>query len=320
MSEVRVSKLKGIGASLNQVSIPPGNDLRIGTEGCIDMRSTGALQLPTGNTSQRPASPQAGYMRFNSETTRLEIYGGSDWILLGGPLFNLYDASEFSSFISYMQARKTGWASSGTNFQYATDASDTYIGDAQSDMYDSGNYTQVRVNGNQSGNIGYNSGSSTYNNVRYKPLGYSWPLVAIAVAPTDASTTYGWSRSGNLGADGGGGSPNSVTVYNGDVVSGWTVHAWLVNKGWNQNSDPSVCHLYCTVGQTAWSSSVSNGFTTTDYAGNSDSDYSYYQSTSTNCFVWTALVSKGQTNGDISQAQARSFVDNFLASARTHFG
>ena len=49
MSELKVSKLRGIGASLNQVSVPPGNDLRIGAEGTIDMRSTGALQ-------QRPYS------------------------------------------------------------------------------------------------------------------------------------------------------------------------------------------------------------------------------------------------------------------------
>lgn len=320
MSELRVSKLKGIGASLNQVSVPPGNDLRIGTEGTIDMRNTGALQLPTGNTGARPSSPAAGYMRFNTDNNRVEFYSGSTWLSLAPP-FNLYDNGEFDSFIAYMAARKNTWAASGTNFQYETDSSDDRIGDAQSDMYDTGNYTQVRVSGSASGNIGYNGTRLTYSGVKYAPLGYSWPLVAIATAPTDTNTTYGFSRSGNLGADNGGGSPNTVTVYNGDTVAGFSpVYCWLVNKAWNQNSDPSVCHLYGTVGQASWSSSVSSGFATTDYAGNSDNDYSYYQSTSTNCFVWTALVSKGQTNGDMSQSDARGFVDNFLASARTHFG
>ena len=71
MSELKVSKLKGIGATLNQVSVPPGNDLRIGSEGCIDMRNTGALQLPTGTTAQRPGSPAAGYMRYNTKTGSL---------------------------------------------------------------------------------------------------------------------------------------------------------------------------------------------------------------------------------------------------------
>ena len=322
MSQLKVGKLKGIGASLNQVSVPPGNDLRIGTEGCIDMRSTGALQLPTGNTAGRPASPQAGYMRYNTQINKLEFYSGSAWILLGGPPFSLYETADLASFASYMSARKTNWAGSGTNYPYQTDSSDDRIGDAQSDMYDNGNFTQVRENGSGSSNIGYSSTSvSSYGNIRYIPLGYSWPLVAIAVAPNDTSTRYGWSRSGNLGADGGGGSPGSVTVYDNATVSGFSpVYAWIVNKSWNQSSDPGISHLYCTVGQSSWQSSVSNGFTTTSFSSSSNNDESQYQSTSTNCFVWTALVSKGQTNGTIDQSQARAFVDNFLASARTHFG
>ena len=240
----------------------------------------------------------------------------------GGPVllpFTLYD--NFSTFRSNMQSRKTTWASGGTNYQYATDASDTYISDAQSDMYDGGNYTQLRRQGSQSNNLGYNQGQQTYNSIKYQGLGYSWPLVAIAVAPEGQSTRYGWSRSGNLGADGGGGSPNAVTVYNGATVQGFDlVYAWIVNKAYNQNSDPGVSHLYCTVGSTRWSGSVQNGFTTTDYSSSSDNDYSQYESTSTNCFVWTALVSKGQTNGSISQSQAQTFVNNFLGDARGFLG
>ena len=320
MSELRVSKLKGIGASLNQVSVPPGNDLRIGTEGTIDMRNTGALQLPTGNTGASPSSPAAGYMRFNTDNNRVEFYSGSTWLSLAPP-FILYDNGEFDSFIAYMAARKNTWAASGTNFQYETDSSDDRIGDAQSDMYDTGNYTQVRVSGSASGNIGYNGTRLTYSGVKYAPLGYSWPLVAIAVAPVDTSTTYGFSRSGNLGADGGGGTPNSITVYNNATVQGFNpVNAWFVNKAWNQNSDPLVGHLYVTVGSPSWGSSVANGFTTTDFASSSDNDYSQYQSTSTNCFVMTALLSNGQTVGTVSVSQAQTFVSNFLADAKNHFG
>ena len=98
------------------------------------------------------------------------------------------------------------------------------------------------------------------------------------------------------------------------------MHEGFVNKAYNQNSDPGVMHLYCTVGAPAWQSTVSNGFTTTSFNSSSNNDVSQYESTSTNCFVWTALVSKGQTNGAISAAQARTFVDNFLEDAGTHFG
>ena len=322
MSQLKVGKLKGIGASLNQVSVPPGNDLRIGTEGCIDMRNTGALQLPTGNTAGRPASPQAGYMRYNTQLNKLEFYSGSEWILLGGPPFSLYENADLASFAVYMQARKTNWAGSGTNYAYETDSSDDRISDAQSDMYDNGNYTQVRENGSASGNIGYSSVvPNSYGSIKYIPLGYSWPLVAIAVAPSDTSTRYGWSRSGNLGADGGGGSPNAITVYSNATVSGFSpVYAWLVNKAYNQNSDPGVMHLYCTVGANAWQSVVSNGSTVQSFSSSSDNDFSQYETTSTNCFVWTALVSNGQTVGQITVSQAQTFVNNFLNDARTHFG
>ena len=223
-----------------------------------------------------------------------------------------------------MAARKNTWAGSGTNYQYETDdpGNADRINDAQSDMYDNGNYTQIRKDGSASSNFRYDStGINTYSTIKYVVLGYSWPLVAIGVAPEDVNTTYGFSRTGNLGADGGGGSPGSFTVYNNATVNGFSpVNAWLVNKSWNQNSDPGVSHLYCTVGASSWGSTTSNGFTTTDFSTSSDNDYSQYQSTSTNCFVWTALVSKGQTNGTINQAQARTFVDNFLSDARAHFG
>ena len=38
--------------------------------------------------------------------------------------FPLYDDSELTAFRDYMEARKTGWASTGTNYQYETDAGD----------------------------------------------------------------------------------------------------------------------------------------------------------------------------------------------------
>ena len=93
MSELRVSKLKGIGASLNQVSVPPGNDLRIGTEGTIDMRNTGALQLPTGNTGARPSSPAAGYMRFNTDNSYFEGVNS-------GTTFEAFATQNFSTAIA----------------------------------------------------------------------------------------------------------------------------------------------------------------------------------------------------------------------------
>lgn len=40
------------------------------------------LKLPTGSTAQRPASPQTGMIRFNTETNRIEGYEGYFWVNL----------------------------------------------------------------------------------------------------------------------------------------------------------------------------------------------------------------------------------------------
>lgn len=39
--------------------------------------------LPIGTTAQRPGSPDAGYMRFNTTFNAVEIYTGTDWITNG---------------------------------------------------------------------------------------------------------------------------------------------------------------------------------------------------------------------------------------------
>lgn len=40
------------------------------------------LQMPTGNTLQRPAVAQIGMIRFNTETKKTEGYNGNNWINL----------------------------------------------------------------------------------------------------------------------------------------------------------------------------------------------------------------------------------------------
>lgn len=45
---------------------------------------TGAAQLPVGLIANRPLPPAAGQIRYNSETTVLEYYDGSNWIAVIG--------------------------------------------------------------------------------------------------------------------------------------------------------------------------------------------------------------------------------------------
>ena len=52
--------------------------------GTVIHNYTGALRLPSGTTAQRPSSPTAGDIRFNSQTTEAEIYNGSIFTAVGG--------------------------------------------------------------------------------------------------------------------------------------------------------------------------------------------------------------------------------------------
>ena len=44
------------------------------------INDTGYLGLPNGTTAQRPSSPSAGYMRWNTTESHVELYDGSNWV------------------------------------------------------------------------------------------------------------------------------------------------------------------------------------------------------------------------------------------------
>ena len=49
--------------------------------GVVDTSAnSGALGLPVGTTSERPTSPLAGFTRWNSSTSAMEIYTGNEWV------------------------------------------------------------------------------------------------------------------------------------------------------------------------------------------------------------------------------------------------
>ena len=52
--------------------------------GDILMTGTGAIDVASGTTAQRPGSPSAGMFRFNSQTSEFEGYDGSAWGEIGG--------------------------------------------------------------------------------------------------------------------------------------------------------------------------------------------------------------------------------------------
>lgn len=56
----------------------------ITTSGNILMTGTGAIDVAAGTVAQRPGTPSAGMIRFNTDDTTFEGYDGSAWGAIGG--------------------------------------------------------------------------------------------------------------------------------------------------------------------------------------------------------------------------------------------
>lgn len=67
----------------NTVSSVSGDIILDADSGTVRINSTGALNLPNGTTVQRPASPELGMIRYNTDTNLFEGYD-SNWIALNG--------------------------------------------------------------------------------------------------------------------------------------------------------------------------------------------------------------------------------------------
>lgn len=55
--------------------------------------STGAFDVPSGTTAQRPASPSLGYLRFNTELDCMENYTSTGWLKVSVPVPALVSAN-----------------------------------------------------------------------------------------------------------------------------------------------------------------------------------------------------------------------------------
>jgi len=64
--------------------------------GAVSMTGTGAIDIASGTTAQRPSSASAGMLRFNSTSTEFEGYNGSAWGEIGGSVI-LIDGGNFDN-------------------------------------------------------------------------------------------------------------------------------------------------------------------------------------------------------------------------------
>ena len=83
---IQTNSATATGTLLSSLSVSGNMDVT-GTFTVSDnilMTGTGAIDVASGTTAQRPGSPSAGMFRFNSQTLEFEGYDGSAWGEIGG--------------------------------------------------------------------------------------------------------------------------------------------------------------------------------------------------------------------------------------------
>ena len=73
-----------IGSSLANATI---TIIPTGT-GLVSINTTTGLIIPVGNTAQRPSPATTGTIRFNTQSTRVEVYDGTEWDTIVGGVTN----------------------------------------------------------------------------------------------------------------------------------------------------------------------------------------------------------------------------------------
>jgi hypothetical protein len=72
--------ISNVTISANSSAVSSSANIILSTSGSGAFKFTGnAVGLPSGNTAQRPTTAAAGYLRFNIDTSSIEIYDGSAW-------------------------------------------------------------------------------------------------------------------------------------------------------------------------------------------------------------------------------------------------
>lgn len=141
MSQITTHHITGIASTLEQVTISAGHTLKV--SGAIECDSTGALQLPTGSTAQRPGSPQAGYFRFNTTESKFEAWDdtNSEWKEFGSAPLGSDQGNPANSAKEAAAAglpSGTAWINIGSSaYAFEYDASDKFgTGDSGWIKYD----------------------------------------------------------------------------------------------------------------------------------------------------------------------------------------
>ena len=174
----------------------------------ILMTGTGAIDVASGTTAQRPGSPSAGMFRFNSQTTEFEGYDGSAWGEIGGSA-----ATGTADLLDIASSSGTGGGSATFNgsayrFKLVTKGTSTAVTPSNAEIL------RVSINGvMQQPNDGTGQGDMTDGYV------VSGTDIIFDAAPPSGATYFII----NMGATIAIGTPGDNTVTSAKIVDGTIV-------------------------------------------------------------------------------------------------
>lgn len=73
----------------------------------LTINDTGFIKIPVGTTAQRPASPQTGMIRYNTDEEYVELYNGEEWTPISNTASALYEFTN-ATFTSGGVSGRTG--------------------------------------------------------------------------------------------------------------------------------------------------------------------------------------------------------------------
>ena len=122
--------------------------------GNLIINTTGSIQIPVGTTAQRPTAAQ-GQLRFNTTTSKPEIYNGSAWADVGGGVESVNSATG-------VVVLTTANITENTNLYYTDARADARIAAADTDDLSEGStnlyFTTARANSAFDGRLSGSTG------------------------------------------------------------------------------------------------------------------------------------------------------------------
>ena len=207
---IQTNSATATGTLLSSLSVSGNMDVT-GTFTVSDnilMTGTGAIDVASGTTAQRPGSPSAGMFRFNSQTSEFEGYDGSAWGEIGGSA-----ATGTADLLDIASSSGTGGGSATFNgsayrFKLVTKGTSNAVTPANAEIL------RVSINGvMQQPNDGSGQGDMTDGYV------VSGTDIIFDSAPPSGSTYFII----NMGATIAIGTPGDNTVTSAKIVDGTIV-------------------------------------------------------------------------------------------------